>query len=155
MIQRIQSLYLSFVILLSILFCYGTVFSFNNDAGNSLKLILTGVLNEEGGQYFARAGFTWILPATLVLIILLSIVAILMFRNRRIQMLLAISLIVLSVILIATLSFYIFYAVSYYKLTIVPELKMAIPVMILLFSLLAYKGIRKDDSLIKSYDRLR
>lgn len=155
MIQRIQSLYLSFVILLSILFFKGTVLIFNNEAGNSFKLILTGVLNNQEGHYFARVGFTWILPATLFLIVLLSIVAILIFRNRRIQMLLAISVIVLSVILITTLSFYIFYTVSNYKLTIVPEFKMAIPVMILIFSLLAYKGIRKDDSLVKSYDRLR
>jgi hypothetical protein len=32
---------------------------------------------------------------------------------------------------------------------------MALPFLQLIFSILAYRGIKKDDQLVKSYDRLR
>jgi hypothetical protein len=42
-----------------------------------------------------------------------------------------------------------------YHASLIPGFKVAIPVVILVLSVLAYNGIKKDDNLIKSYDRLR
>ena len=36
-----------------------------------------------------------------------------------------------------------------------PGLKMVIPLLIMISVTLAYRGISKDDRLVKSYDRLR
>jgi hypothetical protein len=38
---------------------------------------------------------------------------------------------------------------------IVPGIKMALPFLMLISMILAYKGIKKDDDLVKGYDRLR
>jgi hypothetical protein len=42
-----------------------------------------------------------------------------------------------------------------YDSVIDPGFRMAIPLLQLIFSVLAWRGIKKDDDLVKSYDRLR
>jgi hypothetical protein len=60
---------------------------------------------------------------------------------------------VLGLILV---SFYYSYSVmSKYDATLVPGIKMSLPFLQLILSVLAFKGIKKDDKLVKSYDRLR
>jgi hypothetical protein len=57
--------------------------------------------------------------------------------------------------LIIALAYYAISLMHAFRLTIIPGFKMAIPVLNLIFSVLAYRGILKDDRLVKSYDRLR
>jgi hypothetical protein len=64
-------------------------------------------------------------------------------------------LILLSAIYIAALIHVSINSISKFTATIIPGFKMIIPILILVFSILAYLGIRKDDRLVKSYDRLR
>ena len=63
--------------------------------------------------------------------------------------------IILSVVLILVSVYYSYIVISRYNTSIVAGFKMAVPVVILILSVLAYRGIRKDDNLVKSYDRLR
>jgi uncharacterized membrane protein YidH (DUF202 family) len=48
-----------------------------------------------------------------------------------------------------------FNIVSKFEARIIPGFKMILPILILIISILAYRGIKKDDQLVKSYDRLR
>jgi hypothetical protein len=155
MIQRIQSLYLSFVILLSMLFFCGNVFSFVDESGKILKFTSAMILTDSCGHFFAHVANRWPLTLILAFLSFLSLSTILMFGNRKIQLWLAISVIVLSSVLIIVLSCYTYLVMDSYKMTIIPGFKMLIPLVILLFSILAYRGILKDDRLVKSYDRLR
>ena len=155
MIQRLQSLYLIMVLLLSLLFFKGSVFNCIDETGQAIKVMLNGLLTDQSGQSFARVTALWPVVAILTGLILISIVTLLMFRNRRIQLMLAMSVIGLSCGLIIALAVYAYIAAHSYRLSIVPELKMAIPVLVLIFSVLAYRGILKDEHLVKSYDRLR
>jgi len=113
------------------------------------------VLNDQKGEYLAQVGMAWILPVTLLLIVLISAVTIFLFRNRKLQMLLVISVIVISVVLIAAMTFYACYSAGNYNIYVVPGFKMVLPLLILIFSIMAFRGILKDDRLVKSYDRLR
>ena len=40
-------------------------------------------------------------------------------------------------------------------LTIIPGIKMVVPLLILIFGILAQRGIKHDENLVRSYDRLR
>jgi hypothetical protein len=155
MIQRVQSLYLSAIFLLSLLFLGTPVFAFNDGSGKVIKLMWTGILKDHGAVFTGQIENIWPLVAILSLISLLSLISIFIFRNRKIQSLIALSVIILSVLLVALLSYYAYLVTDTYSITIIPGFKMAIPVLILVFSILAYRGIVKDDRLVKSYDRLR
>jgi hypothetical protein len=98
-----------------------------------------------------------LLPLSVIIILIpaLSLLTILFFKNRKIQLWLALSVIILVVGLIIVSIFYSWFVISKYGAEIMSGFKMAIPVLMLVFAVLAYRGIKKDDRLIKSYDRLR
>jgi hypothetical protein len=155
MIQRLQSLYLALVLILSLLFFGGSVFKCVDETGQTIRVMLNGMLTDQGGQSFAMVTALWPVSVILIALTLLSIVTILMFRNRKIQLKLAGAIIFIAAILIIVLFIYAYIVIHSYRLKIVPVLKMAVPVLVLIFSVLAYRGILKDDRLVRSYDRLR
>lgn len=90
-----------------------------------------------------------------ILISILSIIAIFLFRKRKIQMKLAGAVILLTIMHIGLMLYYIFWVTGKFQAEIVPVYRMFIPLLILIFGILAYLGIRKDENLVKSLDRLR
>ena len=155
MIQRIQSLYLAAIFLLSLLLFNGAVLSFSTATGDVINLLYAGRIVDSAGQVFAQVGIIRLLPFIIVPIPLISLITLLIFRRRRIQRILAHVIIVFSSALIIILSAGIFLMTTRYNTTIIPGYKIAIPLIILILSLLARGGIIRDDRLIKSYDRLR
>ncbi len=155
MIQRIQSLYLSFTFFLSLFFFKGSFLNFIDKNGSVIKITLSGILRNTGGQGFEMIEKLLPLSMFIILIPILSVITILVYKNRKIQLWLALSLIVISAVFIIASIHISFITISKYESRIVPGFKMFLPVIILVLTVLAYKGIRKDDRLIRSYDRLR
>jgi len=155
MIQRIQSLYLTIVLFLSLLFFAGSVFKFTDESGKAIQLLLNGNLTDQSGQSFAQPHTVWPLTGLLILISALSLITIFLFKNRKIQLILSMAVILAASGLIIALSFYAVSLMHAFRLTVIPGFKMVVPVLNLIFSILAYRGIMKDDRLVKSYDRLR
>ena len=155
MIQRLQSLYLTFVLLLSLLFFRGAVFRFSDESGRAIHMLLNGNLADQAGLSLTQVHTLWPLSGLLILLSALSIMTIFLFKNRKVQLLLALVVIITASVFIIALSFYAISYIDSFRLTIIPGFKMAIPLLILIFSILAYRGILKDDRLVKSYDRLR
>ena len=117
--------------------------------------MVSGSLTGHDGQSAAQAVNIWPVTAILILISLLSIIAIFLFKHRKIQLTFAIMVIILSAGLIIASAWYGIYLTGNFKIKISPGIQMALPFLILLFSVLAFRGILKDDRLVKSYDRLR
>ncbi len=137
MIQRIQTLYLIMTILLSVLFLTGRMIVIEKDA----EVIHQGMVVP--------------LAVTAALIALISAVSIFLYKNRRQQMKLAIILIILSSVLTAALVIYGFILTSQNGGRIRLNLSIILPFPMIITSLLAYRGIKKDEELVRSYDRLR
>lgn len=137
MIQRIQTLYLIMTILLSVLFLTGRMIVIEKDA----EVIHQGMIVP--------------LAVTAALIALISAVSIFLYKNRRQQMKLAIILIILSSVLTAALVIYGFILTSQNGGRIRLNLSIILPFPMIITSLLAYRGIKKDEELVRSYDRLR
>jgi predicted HAD superfamily Cof-like phosphohydrolase len=51
--------------------------------------------------------------------------------------------------------YYLLWVTGKFQTELVPGVKMLIPLLILTFGILAFIGIKKDEKLVKSYDRLR
>jgi len=155
MIQRLQSLYLSLTLALSLLLFTGKILSFRDEGGKAISLFPDGNLTDQAGRTFAHVPVIWPFLVILIMIALLSLITILFYKNRKIQLSLAISLIALSSVLMISLGWYAMRIINNYSLAFLPGLKTCIPVIILILSILAYRGILKDERLVKSYERLR
>jgi len=155
MIQRIQSVYFFLTTILSIIFLQGSFLSFINNTGDVYKIGFNDIVRSTQGQAPEIIGS--ILPLTIIIILVavLSVITIFFFKNRKLQLLLSGILTALISVLILVSFYYSYSVISKYDTTFVPGVKMALPFLQLIFSILAYRGIKKDDKLVKSYDRLR
>jgi len=155
MIQRIQSLYLLLTTLLSLLFLNGSILNFINNSGSAIRITFTGIVKSSEGQGIEVINNLLPLSVIIVIIPVLSLITIFFFKNRNVQVWLSGILITLvaGIILISIYCSYLI--ITQYNGEIVPGIKMALPLLLLILSILAFRGIRKDDRLVKSYDRLR
>ena len=136
MLQRIQTVYL----LLAVIISAGLIFVFSlweNSAGEAVyaqdQLIAFGM-------FLASAA--------------LALVSIFMFKNRKLQFVLGRLNIILNLFLLGVF--------VYWSLTLPGEMDisekgigMFLPIISIVFLVLANKAIKKDEDLVKSVDRLR
>jgi len=95
------------------------------------------------------------LSVIILLIATISAAAIFFYRNRRLQMKLTIGLILLASALLLYLALFAVLIINRYSVELVPVIRMIIPPLVLILSILAYRGIKNDENLVRSYDRLR
>ncbi len=155
MIQRIQSVYLLLTSLLSVLFLKGDILTFKKEAGTDIVMNLMGAFQHSATGSLDKIQNQIPVPVTLLAILLLSLAAIFFYRKRKLQMKLTLVVIAFNIAFIAILLFYTLTIINNNQAILVKGYKMFIPLLMLLFEILAYRGIRKDEALVKSYDRLR
>ena len=155
MIQRIQSLYLILTTLLPLLFLKGSFLRFVNNTGSDFMIKFRGLYQISGEKTSELITNLITLQLIIILIPLFSLITILLFRKRKIQLITSSVVILLSIILIITGILNSISVIRDYQADLVPDFRMIVPLLILLFAVMAYRGIRKDEKLIESYDRLR
>jgi len=155
MIQRIQSVYLFLITMLSLLFFNGSYLNFIDRSGSAMIVNFTGIIKSTDGSGFELISTVWPLTVIFVLISVVSFITIFLFKKRFIQLLFSKILIWLTGVSMLVSVFYLYLVTSKYGTMFIPGVKMIVPVILLLLSVLAFRGIRKDDNLVKSYDRLR
>lgn len=148
MIQRIQTVYLLLTTVIAVLFLSGDIILFEN--GRSL--MLTGYA--PGGEGTQPEP---ILPLTVLLLIIpfLSLILIFLYKKRKLQMKLTILLIFTILLTVAMIGYFAWNLSRASSTDIVFTYKMILPLLMLIFSVLAYAGIKKDEEIVRSYDRLR
>jgi hypothetical protein len=153
MIQRIQTLYLfASLVLIALIFLVPVA---ELTYGNSQHVIfrITGFYDDVSGSL--------ILPAIPVLILVsviacLYIISIFLFKRRIIQ----VRLCVINMVLLAGLvGLYIYHLAFFLKkvpgVDYKPELSFLFPIIALILTYLAFRGIRKDENLVRLAERLR
>jgi hypothetical protein len=155
MIQRIQSLFLAVVIVISLFLFNGSYLVFSENSGSVIKVAFSGIErnNAEEGSQLLQIVYPY--SALVILIPLLSLITLVVYKKRRIQLWLVLTLIVIVFLLIGMSVYYYRFVSTTYSSRFDPGFMLVIPLLLLLFSFLAYRGIKKDDQLVKSYDRLR
>lgn len=155
MLQRIQSVWL-FIATACIfsLFLFPYLQVLNVD-GSAMILKVTGVYQSIAGQTVQTQAFLTLTIATVVLA-LLPFTIIFLFRDRKKQIMY--SFVVIA--LIIAYSFWLFQSAKgvLSNVTLQPGnygIGSILPSVAILFMILAIRGMRKDDKLIKSADRLR
>lgn len=136
MIQRIQSLYLLFVIVAVL------AFLFLPYGGISLDKEVV-ILN-------AKNDIIFIVMSAIISIV--ALVAIFLFKNRKLQLNVVMTNVVLSFVVIGIV---VFKLINFGFANYTFGAGIIFPIFILFFNLLAYNGIKSDERLVKSMDRLR
>jgi len=152
MIQRRQSVYLLLVFVLTVLLFTGP---------------LAFITLEEGGIYFKHSGAfdmqgeklnvsSW--PVTLMLALStgLSFFTIFSYLNRGRQMRLTIFLMIFNLGLIGISYYYVSYIMHNFDgLQFMFQWRIVIPPIMLILLFLAFKGIQRDELMVKAADRIR
>lgn len=155
MIQRIQSLYLVLTAILSFLFLNGSIITFIDRSGHLIEVTFNKIIRESPVAAHEILEKTFAMSLFIILIPVLSAITIILFKKRSLQKQLVRFLIIVVIAFIFVSCFYTYIVLTKYDSEIVPGFKMVIPLLQLIFSVLAYRGIIKDDNLVKSYERLR
>jgi hypothetical protein len=151
MIQRIQTLFLLAVAVLSGLMLNGDLLVMNSGSGTLFTIGFLG-LGEEGGEIIQRL---WPLSFLLALVPVLALVAIFLYRKRGTQMRVTMITLLLSLGTLLLGAFYVIMFDRKIDVTIIWKIKVVFPVISAILAWLAYRAILKDDLMVKSYDRLR
>jgi len=142
MIQRIQSIYLLLVIFLSI----GAPFFF--------KLWVEADNEVFAFDLFAYESILYkLVPISIIISALLALITIFRYNDRQQQFVLGRIIILINLFLLGIL-IYLFLNIPG-EIFSEKGIGMFIPSIVILFSVLANKAIRKDENLVKSVDRLR
>lgn len=155
MIQRIQSVYLVLTALLPGIFLKGSFLKFINNSGETYSLYLSGVVKNSAIAGAEVIDKVLLLGILLALIPVLSVVCIFLYRKRKLQMKFSLILILLSFLLITVIVWHGYRIATQYGASLQPGINMVFPLLILFFAGMAYRNIKKDEDLVRSYDRLR
>ena len=151
MIQRIQTLFLLAVLVLSGLMFMGDYLIMKNDAGSLFAISFEGVTGSEGEviqRLMPLSFFVFLVPV-------LSLVSIFLFRKRQLQMRVTMLTLLFSLGTLILGAFYVIIFERKMDITILWKIRSVFPLINSILAWLAYRGILKDDLLVKSYDRLR
>jgi len=158
MIQRIQTVYLALAaIAISLLFAFPLA-QFFSETG-AYVFSVTGLKNMVPGEPDAFKPIIF-LPIIIVavLIALLVIFTIFQYKNRSFQIKLT-NIGVLAAIILIMGIFFLYIPMIEKKINIVPDYSNAfgiyMPLVALVFLVMANRAIKRDDKLVRSADRLR
>jgi hypothetical protein len=157
MIQRIQTIYLSGVMIACLMVFFMPLAKYISDTQGTYLFFITGVRYLVAPPLTLYFWQTFPLAALVALSLLLTIISIFLYKNRKTQVLLVNVTFLLHIVLI--LLIFLFYVSHFETLFKVqqPSYQFGIflPVISLLLLVLASRAIRKDEALVKSADRLR
>jgi hypothetical protein len=155
MIQRIQSLYfIGVVVLISMMFFFPLA-SFYDDSGAFYQLFGKGLLKFDANVslIIERNSVLMVLKS---LIVLLTAIIILYYKNRRLQVRFCWILLTMLILLFGLNFFFykriiVHYSFVRYNMSLIASM----PLISIILTYLAIIRIKKDEDLVKSADRLR
>ncbi len=154
MIQRVQTIWLSICLVLSLVLLKGNIISFMSSTQDSVSLGISGLKIANAGGHETLTN-NYVVSAILILIPIFSLSAIFMFRFRQVQKLITMIAGSLALILIL-FDLYAWLSIARkYNAVLTPDYRTILPLIILISAIMAWFGINKDEKIVKSYDRLR
>lgn len=153
MIQRVQTLFLLIATIASVLMIVIPFYQMIGPNDDVLKLYYTGLENVTRGEVIYRT-----LPLAVITVVtgLISFITILLFQRRTLQMRLCVYNILLIIAQFGLILFYYFSLKNKFDAGLTSFSFTAIlPLVNIVLIFQAFRAIRRDDLLIKSYDRLR
>ncbi|MCK5137049.1 MAG: DUF4293 domain-containing protein [Bacteroidales bacterium] len=152
MLQRSQTLYLLGVFFLS-LFLFTGPLALITLEGGELILKNSGVFDMEGMKMDVA---TWPLTLFFILVAVLIFLTIFSYKNRVRQMRLCVFLMLLNAGMVVLVFYYIYFIrMKFDGLQTIHQWRIVLPAIAIILIYLAFRRIRRDELLVKAYDRIR
>ncbi len=165
MIQRIQTLWLFFIVLLSVATFFFPIVDFTFEVKSMQTTQYYGLLpqpSHEDSEQFIQLTPAWSLIFMQIGVALIAIISIFLYKNRALQVKFVAGGLLFLTIYLAFLLFVKIDGIEkgitqMYSTPIVSYNKIAIsfPILQILLFILAQRAIRKDERIVRSSDRLR
>lgn len=155
MIQRIQTLYMSLVVILTIVTLFSPVAGLQNiEQAEIYEMNYRGLfeINLSGNTLIAN---TWLLTALMAIVPILSMIIILLYNKRLLQIRLIIFNIVLMAGFYGLLFIYLWQYGKALDASLYLEISAAFPLIGIILNILSIRAIARDEALIKSLNRIR
>lgn len=154
MIQRIQSLFLLAATIFSIIVVFHPISSMILKGGTEAELYTYGLMTTGGSPTMLYNTFPIIILAIITGI--LNIIIILIYKRRNLQMRLCVFNILLTLgLLLSMFGYYFLIKKNFDVVTHSFSYSVVLPFVNIILIFQAFRGIRRDDLLLKSYNRLR
>lgn len=151
MIQRKQSLFLLLSAGASLLLLFFPLIQISTDT--ALWHLTAFLVQSEGSEEILFKVYP--LFALILIVILIPVISIFLYKRRVLQMRLTIYNMILIIGVIAMIALYTLKANAELEGTFRLMYITIMPVLAFVFSFLAFRGIRRDEMLIKTLDRIR
>ncbi len=152
MLQRPQTLFLLGVFILSLFLLTGSIARFTLE-GSEFILKHSGLLDDAGNKTEVA---TWPLSALFIVVAVLAFLNIFFYRHRMRQMRIVVFLILLSAGMIGMMFYYTFIARSQLEgALVVHQWRFIVPPINMILLYFAFRRIRRDELLVKAFDRIR
>lgn len=152
MLQRIQTLYLLAAFVLSVLMLTGPI-SLITIEGGEIILRHSGAFSSSGEDLNVS---TWPMTVYFIIVSVLIFFNVFSYRNRVRQMRIALFLMIIAAGMEGIIYYYVHYIkVHFDGLQNIFQWRIVIPPIILILIYLAFKGIQKDELMVKAADRIR
>ena len=159
MIQRIQTLYLLLATVLTVVCMSSCIGYYISEDGEIGRLFNLGCwcAKDEGSYLLSSRGGSWALFVILLIESTLSFLNIFLFKYRALQMRVCTFCMILLVGWYATYAFFAWYFLDafYTEVTFRVAVWASLPCVSIILLYLAFRGILKDEKLVRSLDRLR
>jgi len=152
MLQRSQTLFLLGAFVLSLLLLTGPLARFTLE-GSEFVLKHSGLRNSEGQK---EALATLPLTIFFAVLALLAFLNIFLYKNRSLQMRISVFLMLLNAGAVGMMFYYVAVARNQLEGAItVHQWRFIVPPVCIILLYLAFRRIRRDELLVKAYDRIR
>ena len=152
MLQRSQTLFLLGVFILTLFLLTGPIARFTL-GGSEFLLRYTGLFNADGEKMELA---TWPLSAIFIISLALAFLDIFLYRNRMRQMRIAIFLILLNAGMLGMMFFFTTQAKGQLEgALLLYQWRFIVPPVCMILLYFAFRRIRRDELLVKAYDRIR
>ena len=149
MIQRIQSVYLLIVAILSVIVMSNPIGSFIAADNSIVEFTNLSLIDQSGVEDYKP----WALFAILIISAIISLITIFLYRKRMLQIRLTLFNIILAIGYYVTLVTFVFMLKG--ESTFAPSWMVCLPFVGIVLDWLAIRAIGKDEMLVKAYERLR
>jgi len=152
MLQRSQTLFLLGVFILSLFLLTGPITRFTLE-GSDYILKHSGLFDADGNKLGVA---TWPLSAIFIVVAVLAFLNIFFYRNRMRQIRIAIFLILLNAGMLGMMFFYTYLAkIQLEEAITLHQWRFILPPVSMILLYFAFRRIRRDELLVKAFDRIR
>ncbi len=152
MLQRSQTLYLLGVFILSVFMLTGPL-ALVTFEGGELILKHSGVFDMEGVKMEVA---TWPLTLMFILVTALAFLNIFFYKHRIRQLRICVFLMLLSAGIVGLIFYYTYFiSLKFDGLQTIHRWRIVIPSIAIILLYLAFRRIRRDELMVKAFDRIR